>query len=239
MKNKEIKLENSKKIREFFKKIVEQSVNMGVINNTLKEKEEQNKEKEDSLFGGGEEGGGSEKRTNVLDKGNDSASAPEEDKSDDKKDDENKVKFQKTFVSHELPKAEDISLDMIVSRLNLIRSGRSASNEDVAVELNHYFEDLSNPERLALLAFLTGLSEILTGSSSGEDAPEPEDGGVNIGATSQEKTASIEKQKKKKEIPTIPLKQKSGSGLEDTSPPITVGTRQTTETIRRKIRDIL
>lgn len=136
-------------------------------------------------------------------------------------------------VHTDLPDAADVTVDMVKDRLNIIRSGQSFRDERVAVEMNHYFQSLSDPERLALLSFLTGIAQVVTAGVEGEDAPDPGDPevGVHVIDSPNKKTPA-------KKSPGKPAPKKKAGG-ENTAPPIQVGQRQATENIRRRIRKLL
>jgi len=121
-----------------------------------------------------------------------------------------------------LPAADDVTLEMIVTRVNSIRSGKSLKDEQVSVQMKHYFDNLPATERLALMTFLTGISDIVTADATAEAAPEPED-------------VDLKTKQSAEPAPNQQVKKKS----EDTSAPIVPGQKQTTESIRRKIRELL
>jgi pyruvate dehydrogenase E2 component (dihydrolipoamide acetyltransferase) len=58
--------------------------------------------------------------------------------------------------------AEPITLDDIIEKLNIIRSGRSTKDDDVKSELENYILQFSEEDKASLLAFLDGLGRILT-----------------------------------------------------------------------------
>lgn len=67
-----------------------------------------------------------------------------------------------------------ITLDMVVEKLNSIRSGRSLKDENISQQMQAYFNDLNDNERLALYAFLKGIAQIITGEIQGQQAPTPQ-----------------------------------------------------------------
>lgn len=143
------------------------------------------------------------------------------------------------YMSHDLPAAEDVTLDMVIDRLNVMRSGKSLKDENVAVEMQHYFDDLSSPERLTLLSLLTGLAEVITGGKPGEEATDPEEAGVSTDAPEGEKHAPEPQHKEQpKQQAQAPQVKRSGGSGEDVTPPIRVGGAQNTESIRRKMRTL-
>ena len=58
--------------------------------------------------------------------------------------------------------AEPITLDDIIEKLNIIRSGRSTKDDDVKSELENYILQFTEEDKTSLLAFLDGLGRILT-----------------------------------------------------------------------------
>lgn len=112
----------------------------------------------------------------------------------------------------------DVSSDDIVSKLNTLRAGRSFKDEDIAARLNEYVKSLTKAERVALLAFLKGLAQIVTGEIPAEDAVDPGDkpADVDMKKKSSSQTVTIK--------PTV-VKSTVGSAKkssEDTTAPIKV-----------------
>lgn len=70
------------------------------------------------------------------------------------------------------------TLGSIIDKLNALRGGKSLKDKEVKESFEQYFEGLSKSERQSLLAFLTGIAQILTGVETGADALEPRDVGV-------------------------------------------------------------
>lgn len=70
------------------------------------------------------------------------------------------------------------TIGSIVDKLNALRGGKSLKDKDVKESFEQYFEGLDKTERQALLAFLTGIAQILTGVEKGSDALEPRDLGI-------------------------------------------------------------
>jgi len=70
----------------------------------------------------------------------------------------------------------DVTPDDVIETLNSIRAGKSFSrDENVKNSLSKYVDELSKAEKTALLAFLKGISQIVTGVVDSEQATEPED----------------------------------------------------------------
>ena len=68
-----------------------------------------------------------------------------------------------------------ITVDDIVEKLNVVRSGRSTKDLDVKRELDEYVNQFDEDEKTALLAFLQGLGQILTSGIDSQDAVDPAD----------------------------------------------------------------
>jgi hypothetical protein len=71
--------------------------------------------------------------------------------------------------------AEPITVDDIIEKLNIVRSGRSTKDADVKRELEEYVAQFSEEEKQALVAFLEGLGQILTSGVDSQDAVDPQD----------------------------------------------------------------
>lgn len=111
----------------------------------------------------------------------------------------------------------EITVEDVVEKLNIIRSGRSFKDEDVLTGMKDYLDDLEPAEKTALLSFLKGISEIVTAGVEGEEAFEPAD---NPAKVKMEKSSS----KKQKVIikPNVikkPEQKTKSSSEEDTTPP--------------------
>ena len=68
-----------------------------------------------------------------------------------------------------------ITVDDIIDKLNIVRSGRSTRDADVKRELEEYIAQFNEEEKTALLAFLEGLGQILTSGVDSDDAADPQD----------------------------------------------------------------
>jgi len=81
-------------------------------------------------------------------------------------------------------KTGEITVDDIISSLNSIRSGKSFSrDEEVLNSLTSYVNNLSKAEKTALLAFLKGISQIVTGVVDADTATEPKDAPADVTTT--------------------------------------------------------
>jgi hypothetical protein len=71
--------------------------------------------------------------------------------------------------------AKPITVDDIIDKLNIVRSGRSTKDSEVKRELDEYIAQFDEDEKTALLAFLEGLGQILTSGVDSDDAADPAD----------------------------------------------------------------
>ena len=70
---------------------------------------------------------------------------------------------------------QPITVEDIIDKLNIVRSGRSTKDGDVKREMEEYIAQFSEDEKTALLAFLEGLGQILTSGVDSADAADPQD----------------------------------------------------------------
>ena len=139
---------------------------------------------------------------------------------------------------------ERISFTMIRDKLNTIRSGRSLRDKDIRGELKDYVTALDPDEKIALHAFLDGIGQILTAGIASEDADDPSEDPHDIEMTKNDNDDDgsqviSQPQEKKKTVTKKPVNRNKQRGLEDTSAPIQVGKKQATESLRRKIRELM
>jgi len=111
----------------------------------------------------------------------------------------------------------NVSLDDVIDRLNIIRSGKSLKDEDVISSMKRYVESLDSAEKTALLSFLKGIAEIMTAGIPGDKAFEPADKPASV---KMEKKPSSQRVSIKPNIIKKPAQEKkSTSSEEDTTPP--------------------
>jgi len=189
---KQIKITTGRHHSEIIEGIVKESVKTTLHQNAVAEKERQDTalEEEDDLFGSDEK--------------SDSGSAESKTVEDEK---------------DKLKKGE-VTADDVVDRLNSIRSGKSFKDETIAAKLSEYVDSLSKAERTALLAFLKGISQIVTGEIPADQAVGPADPEPAV------KMKKGEEEKKKSIKPVVvksPEKQKEKKpSAEDTSGPVPI-----------------
>lgn len=130
-------------------------------------------------------------------------------------------------------KTGDVTVDSIIAKLNSIRSGKSFRDETVKRSMDEYVQSLKVAERTALLAFLKGIAQIVTGEVGGEQAVDPadpapavsmtkKDAGDDVGSTGQSSGGGQRKTIK----PNVIMRQGGGDvtkkkpPIEDTSAPV-------------------
>lgn len=90
------------------------------------------------------------------------------------------------------PSPEDLTMEIIVDKLNAIRSGKSLKDQGVRQRIGEYFNDLSSAQRLALFAFLEGLAEVVASEVPGDDARSPSDPDIRVDMEQTESEQDIE-----------------------------------------------
>lgn len=197
-----VKLASGDSLHTYISKVVSESLKSALAQKALTEKEKQDAAV--TNFGGGDESseGGDD---DFFDGGGDDSES--EDASSKTMDDE----------SEKLKKG-DIKPKDIVEKLNSIRSGKSFKDSAVANSMEEYINSLSKAERVALMAFLKGISQIVTGEVPAQDVSDPSDTPSDVqmqkGEPKDVKHVQPNVIKGKK-----PAGEKGGGGLEDTSAP--------------------
>lgn len=77
---------------------------------------------------------------------------------------------------------KDVTLDQVVTLMNMMRSGRSTKDPSTKESLKDYFKGLNPGEKQALFVLLSGLTQILAGGVAGDEAPDPAEVGIKIKA---------------------------------------------------------
>lgn len=149
--------------------------------------------------------------------------AEEDDDADLFSDDEDKSADKKPSATMsdeaEKMKAGDVTTDDVVSKLNAIRAGKSFKDSAISGNLDEYVGSLTKAEKVALLAFLKGISQVVTGEIPPKDAVEPKDPDpdVTMKKGAGRNVVSVKPSIVKK--PEGGTKRKSG---EDTSGPVPI-----------------
>lgn len=214
---KQVKINSGKLLSKLLEQIVNDSLetvknkkNEGVkstlYHNGIEEKERQASaessldEEDDDLFGGAD--GGDE--------------APTDEKPAEK--DQETPTVSKTIddEKEKLAKGE-ISSEDVVDKLNTIRSGKSFKDSAISGRLKEYVDSLSKAEKVALLAFLKGIAQIVTGEFEADQAVDPGDDPADV---SMQKGKKKQTKTVKPNVIKAPEKEKkNGPPAEDTSAP--------------------
>lgn len=123
-------------------------------------------------------------------------------------------------ISDDKLQSGDIAADDIIDRLNSIRSGKSFKDDRISQEMDQYVNGLKKAEKVALLAFLKGIAQIVTGEFEGSTAVEPDSHPADVKMKKSE--AGDSKQTKHVEpnvIKGVSKEKKATSNTEDTSAP--------------------
>jgi len=89
-----------------------------------------------------------------------------------------------------IPTEEEVveaTVDDIVDKLNMLRSGKSTKDEEVRDQLAAYWDTMQPGEQQSLFAYLTGLTQIMTAGAVGADATDPSSVGIKISAKKKSK----------------------------------------------------
>ena len=150
--------------------------------------------------------------------------------SEEKEENKPKVEFTK-----ELP--DVIKVEQIIDTLNLIRSGPSLKDEGLLERFSEYFGALNASEKVALLGFLDGISQVIVGGVSGTDAQSPAGAPFNVDMEAKPKQdrRDTEKSVEKVSAKTKNISNQSPSGTES---PIVVGEVADKTFILNKLRVI-
>lgn len=75
-----------------------------------------------------------------------------------------------------------ITMEMVIDKFNAIRAGRSFKDKAIKQQMMTYFEKLSDDEKVALYAFMKGISQIVSGEFTGYSPVSPSDVGAPAAA---------------------------------------------------------
>lgn len=149
----------------------------------------------------------------------------EEDVTTDDKEEEVKQPVSSKTQEDEKDKLKkgDIEPKDIIDKLNSIRSGKSFKDESVSSKLDEYIESLSKAEKVALLAFLKGISQVVTGEIDPRSAVEPSDAPASV---KMDKQVTGKKKVIKPVVVKAPQKSEKKTSAEDTSGPVPITPKQ-------------
>lgn len=195
---KAVKLTTGKSLNSFLEGVIAESVKTALHQKSLQEKE---KQQAASGGFGASSGGTTNPKPESTSSGDEGAASPSKTMDDET----------------EKLKSGDVTPDDITDKLNAIRSGKSFKDENIKGNMTQYIESLSKAEKVALMAFLKGIAQIVTGEIPAQNAEDPKDKPSDV---KMEKGTSV---KTKHIQPNVirgsaPQKKKQG-GEEDTSSP--------------------
>lgn len=206
--DKKVRINNGSTLRSFITRVIDEGVKSALAQKALTEKEKQNALAPNS-GGGDESSGGGVDDLFGGGGGDQDGSGDEENKSSKTMDDET-----------EKLKQGDIKAKDIVDKLNSIRSGRSFKDSSVSSAMEDYIESLSKPEKVALLAFLKGIAQIVTGEVPAQNASDPSDQPSDVEMKKGDGPEKVVHKKPNVIKGSQPKpKQVTPSGSEDTSSP--------------------
>ena len=141
---------------------------------------------------------------------------------------------------------EDVSLDSIAKKIDLMRSGKSVRDSATEERMRTYFDLLSEPERKALYAFISAVASMMTGEASGEDAADPSEPPYNVTMSSggSEVEDNVEDEAAVDDTVAVDTDVEVEEEVEeeDSETPISVGGVQSKESIseiRQKVLSLL
>ena len=114
---------------------------------------------------------------------------------DDEKDKKDKKAKEPVKPEQTAKDLVDVTLDKVVDKLNMMRSGKSANDKDVKTNLDEYFKSLSMGERQSLFVYLDALNQIMTAGVEGKSAPEPDEQGIDTEPTRLKSPTRAQKKK--------------------------------------------
>lgn len=110
---------------------------------------------------------------------------------------------------------EASNYEKLEDALNLFKSGKSLSNEEIKEEMKAYHNKLTPNEQKALFVFVKGLNQITLMDISGKAANTPKSMSISIGAP-----GALSKDKKKADMKMKKSKEEAEAGV---NTPITIG----------------
>ena len=146
---------------------------------------------------------------------------------------------------------EDVSLDSIAKKIDLMRSGKSVRDSATEERMRTYFDLLSEPERKALYAFISAVASMMTGEASGEEAADPSEPPYNVTMSSGDEDVNVEAEEEDVEEEEIavedteegaPDADADAGDEEEAETPIRVGgvqSRESISEIRSKVLSLL
>lgn len=212
MSEKKIVLKTGTSLGTFLDTVISESVKSGLHQKALQEKEKQ------AAASGSSQGS----QDNSGSGDGDDIDLFSDDENENGSGDTDQASSSKTMDDEtEKLKQGDVETKDIVDKLNSIRSGKSFKDETVSSAMDQYVGSLSKAERTALLAFLKGIAQIVTGEVSGGEATEPDSNPADV-QMKKGPEASKTKHIQPNVIKATAPKEKVKGGAEDTSGPVPI-----------------
>lgn len=166
--DKKVRIDSGYTLRSFITQVIDEGIKSSLAQKALTEKEKQN------ALAPNNSGGGDSSVGNVDDLFGGGSSSSDE--GDDKNTSSSKTMDDET----EKLQGGEIKAKDVVEKLNSIRSGKSFKDSAVSSSMEEYIDSLSKPEKVALLAFLKGIAQIVTGEVPAQNAEEPSDSPADV-----------------------------------------------------------
>jgi hypothetical protein len=199
MPEQKVKLNTGSSLQAFLLHVIDEGIKSALYQKALVEKEKQTSTatKVGGLKNSSKGGGG-------LFGGNDGS---------DKNDEGSEVDDEIKKLAH-----GDVTVDDIVDKLNAIRSGRSFKDSAVSNSMEQYINSLSKSEKTALMAFLKGIAQIVTGEIPADQAINPSDEPADVKMNKTNEPKIVHKKPNVIKGVAQPSGNKAAS-QEDTTPP--------------------
>ena len=211
---KNLKIGSTSSLKTFLDILVEESIHRAKIDTKVGDHE---KSRQTSM----------EKQLQKWPLGSNSINEEDEEEANEAEEDEVEVDIQQGSSEKQPdPEIEELKVDLsqVVLNLNTIRSGKSLRNKEIHQELSEYFDNLAQAEKIALIKFLEGLSQIIAGGIEGIRAVEPDDEPDPVKISPEEEEVEVEEEVEE----TAP----------ETKPPVRVS-KENQERLRKTIRSLL
>lgn len=131
-------------------------------------------------------------------------------------------------LKHE--KVPEVNAQSIADKINELRAGKSLKDKETMNALKAYFEKLNGPERIALFAFLSGLSKVLADQSGDVKTPHSKPFSIDMAQDDNVHTG------KKDTVKVQPKGAKSISKVSGSEQPIVVGESADKQAILKVIK---
>ena len=118
-------------------------------------------------------------------------------------------------IKHE--KLPEVNAQSIADKINELRAGKSLKEKETMSALKAYFEKLNGPERIALFAFLSGLSKVLGDQKGDVKTPHSKPFSIDMAKDDNVNTT------KKDDVKVQPKGSKDVSKTSSSDTPIIVG----------------